>query len=133
MSTSGPDVPFTEDTGRMLAYRSSFLRNATIGEEYPVTFLEGELTAPNIAALHSILSALNLKAQFAYLLCLGGHILNCRVWQSNAIFSKVLESGIEVNEFWLGNVGSERLECLTGSLLMRIIKFASNFLNNDPI
>jgi hypothetical protein len=58
MSTSGPGVPFTEDTGRMFAYRSSFFRSATIGEEYPVTFLEGELTAPNIAALQSFDSAL---------------------------------------------------------------------------
>jgi hypothetical protein len=59
MSTSGPGVPFTEDTGRMLAYKSSFLRNATMGEEYPVTFLDGELTAPNIAALHSLVNALD--------------------------------------------------------------------------
>lgn len=30
-------------TGLILAYRSSFLRRATIGEEYPVIFLDGEL------------------------------------------------------------------------------------------
>lgn len=33
----------TDIMGLMLAYRSSFLRRATIGDEYPTTLLEGEL------------------------------------------------------------------------------------------
>lgn len=33
----------TEVTGRMFAYRSRTLRNATIGELYPATLVDGEL------------------------------------------------------------------------------------------
>jgi hypothetical protein len=33
----------TERTGLIFAYRSSSFRRATIGDEYPTTFLEGEL------------------------------------------------------------------------------------------
>jgi hypothetical protein len=33
----------TETTGRMFAYRSKIFRRATIGDEYPATFLDGEL------------------------------------------------------------------------------------------
>lgn len=44
-STSGlsPGVAATDVTGRMLAYRSSSFLRATMGEEYPATFLDGEL------------------------------------------------------------------------------------------
>lgn len=37
------ETEHTDFTGRILAYRSIFLRSATIGEEYPVTFRDGEL------------------------------------------------------------------------------------------
>jgi len=37
----------------MFAYRSSFFRRATIGEEYPTTFLDGELGRTLILILQS--------------------------------------------------------------------------------
>src|SRR6202021_1090685 len=33
----------TEITGRMLAYKSRIFRSATMGDEYPTTFFDGEL------------------------------------------------------------------------------------------
>eukprot|EP00732_Lithocolla_globosa_P005654 Lithocolla_globosa_v1_NODE_5986_length_1153_cov_12.128415.p2 type:complete len:142 gc:universal NODE_5986_length_1153_cov_12.128415:555-980(+) len=44
-------------TGRTLAYKSRSLRILTMGEEYPSTLTEGELTAPKIEASHLFLSA----------------------------------------------------------------------------
>lgn len=38
-----PNVSATDETGLILAYRSSFLRKATMGDEYPTTLFEGEL------------------------------------------------------------------------------------------
>lgn len=39
----------TDLTGRTLAYKSKCLRKATMGEEYPATLWEGELTEPKRA------------------------------------------------------------------------------------
>lgn len=41
--STGIAAPLTDLTGRTLAYRSSRLRRATMGEEYPSTFVLGEL------------------------------------------------------------------------------------------
>lgn len=38
-------APLVDLTGRTLAYRSSRLRSATMGEEYPSTLVLGELCA----------------------------------------------------------------------------------------
>ena len=37
MFTRFPGIPGTLDTGRTFPYRSSALRSATMGEEYPAT------------------------------------------------------------------------------------------------
>lgn len=43
MNLDNEKIPRTETTGRIFAYKSKTFRNATIGEEYPKTFLDGEL------------------------------------------------------------------------------------------
>ena len=89
----------TETTGRMFAYRSNFLRRATIGDEYPTTLLEGELddtkhshrtrynkyddyylTEPKSAQSHSCCRILPGRSVEKTIECPQNNLLYCFVW-----------------------------------------------------
>lgn len=90
----------------MLAYKSSSFRSATIGDEYPATLRDGELTAPKRAQSHEFFKALDKLKIVEELNRSDLHALDGLDWQCRASALKQFKTSKQFNELGFWNVGS---------------------------